>query len=76
MFKLPFLVPTDPIYIARSAEYSDPFAEYAIPEMILKLRQGIGRLIRSPQDTGVIIIFDDRLVTTSWGARLADALPT
>jgi ATP-dependent DNA helicase DinG len=43
--------------------------------MILKLRQGIGRLIRSPQDTGVIIIFDDRLVTTSWGSRLADALP-
>ena len=68
-------MPTDPIYIARSAEYSDPFAEYSIPEMILKLRQGIGRLIRSPQDTGVIIIFDDRLVTTSWGSRLADALP-
>lgn len=59
-------MPTDPIYIARSLEYNDPFAEYALPEMILKLRQGIGRLIRSHQDTGVIMIFDDRLVTTSW----------
>lgn len=41
IFKLPFSVPTDPVFIARSKGYHDPFAQYAVPEMIIKLRQGI-----------------------------------
>lgn len=48
--KFPFAVPTDPIVRARSALYRDSFAEYSVPQMLLKLRQGIGRLIRTKED--------------------------
>lgn len=66
IFKLPFSVPSDPIFIARSKRYTDAFAQYAIPEMVIKLRQGIGRLIRSSTDTGVILLCDDRVASTAW----------
>ncbi len=50
IYKLPFAVPTDPVFVARSRLYSDSFREYAIPMMILKFRQGLGRLIRTRTD--------------------------
>ncbi|MDQ1343838.1 MAG: polymerase subunit epsilon [Patescibacteria group bacterium] len=48
--KFPFAVPTDPIVMARSRLFRDPFSEYSVPQMLLKLRQGIGRLIRTKDD--------------------------
>lgn len=64
--KLPFPVPSDPMVQAQSeklqAEGKNPFYEYFVPEAVLKLRQGMGRLIRHSQDRGVIWIFDPRLL--------------
>lgn len=73
--KIPFQVPTDPIFIARSKLYEDSFTQYAIPKSILKLKQGFWRLIRTKQDTGVIVFLDDRIYTTQWGKRYLEAFP-
>ncbi len=61
--KLPFTVPADPVFMARSRLFENPFREYAMPQMILKLRQGIGRLIRSRADCGIIVILDARILS-------------
>ena len=45
----------------------DPFTEYSLPEAILKLRQGVGRLIRTKSDRGIIVILDNRIVTKPYG---------
>jgi Rad3-related DNA helicase len=50
IYKLPFAVPTDPVFVARSRLYANAFEQYAIPTMILKFRQGLGRLIRTKSD--------------------------
>ena len=73
--KLPFNVPTDPIFAARSGQYEDPFKEYAVPQAILRLRQGIGRLIRNGDDRGSIIVLDRRLTARSYGKTFIDSLP-
>lgn len=73
--RLPFRVPTDPIFAARSAEYEDSFKEYAVPQAILRLRQGIGRLIRNRGDRGSIIVLDRRLTSRSYGKAFLDSLP-
>jgi DNA polymerase-3 subunit epsilon/ATP-dependent DNA helicase DinG len=73
--RLPFAVPTDPIFAARSETYSDSFAEYAVPDAILRFRQGFGRLIRTKTDRGVVAIFDSRVLTKSYGASFLEALP-
>lgn len=73
--KIPFPVPSDPIFIARSKLYKNSFEEYAIPKSIIKLKQGFGRLIRSEQDTGMMIFLDDRIFSTSWGKIFLDAFP-
>ncbi len=72
--KFPFAVPTDPLYVARSRLYRDHFNEYSLPMMILKLRQGMGRLIRSKTDTGMIILLDKR-IETAWGDSVLASLP-
>ena len=72
--KLPFAVPTDPVFLARSRLFKDSFLEYAIPGMILKLKQGIGRLIRTKQDKGVIVILDNRL-ESRWGKIVKESFP-
>ena len=56
--KLPFDVPSDPIIAARSETFEDAFNQYALPEAILRFRQGFGRLIRTQSDRGVVAIFD------------------
>lgn len=73
--RLPFSVPTDPIFAARSETFDDPFSQYALPEAILRLRQGFGRLIRSKTDRGVVVILDKRILTKSYGRAFLDSLP-
>jgi ATP-dependent DNA helicase DinG len=73
--RLPFAVPTDPIFAARSETYSDSFKEYALPDAILRFRQGFGRLIRTKTDRGVVAIFDRRVLSKSYGGAFLDALP-
>ncbi len=73
--KLPFQVPSDPIVAARSETYQDSFQEYMLPEAILSFRQGFGRLIRSKQDIGVVVIFDKRLLSKTYGDLFLSSLP-
>jgi len=75
MTRLPFAVPTDPIYQARSEKYKNPFMEFAIPTAILKFRQGFGRLIRSNNDRGVFIMLDNRINTKKYGEMFLNSLP-
>jgi len=73
--KLPFAVPTDPIFAARSETYGDPFNDYTVPDAILRFRQGFGRLIRTATDRGVFVIFDNRVLTKRYGTSFLDSLP-
>ncbi|MCX7682071.1 MAG: DEAD/DEAH box helicase, partial [Anaerolineae bacterium] len=73
--KLPFSVPSDPIFAARAETFDEPFLEYAVPETILRFLQGFGRLIRTRQDRGVVAVFDRRLITKSYGKLFIESLP-
>ena len=73
--RLPFAVPSDPIFAARSETYADPFQQYALPDAILRFRQGFGRLIRSQSDRGLVVILDSRVITKSYGQSFLDSLP-
>jgi len=77
--KLPFEVPSEPIVEARieklKAEGKDAFMYYSVPEAIIRLRQGIGRLIRSNTDRGAALILDSRLYKTRYGKAFLDSLP-
>lgn len=77
--KLPFPPPGDPLFEARSqritSEGRSAFAEHALPEAAVALKQGAGRLIRSETDRGVLVVCDTRLVTMSYGRRLVRGLP-
>ncbi len=73
--KLPFDVPTDPIFAARSETFDNSFNDYSVPETVLRFRQGFGRLIRSRSDRGVIVVLDRRLISKGYGAAFLNALP-
>jgi DNA polymerase-3 subunit epsilon/ATP-dependent DNA helicase DinG len=73
--KLPFDVPSDPIFAARSETFENPFNDYSVPETVLRFRQGFGRLIRSTSDRGVIVVFDRRLISKNYGTAFLNALP-
>ena len=77
--RLPFSSPTDPIFKAKAAKLTEqglnPFAEYALPEAVMRLRQGFGRLIRTSSDKGYFIILDKRIETKSYGSRFIESLP-
>jgi DNA polymerase-3 subunit epsilon/ATP-dependent DNA helicase DinG len=73
--KLPFAVPTDPVFAARSAEMDDPFYQYAVPDAILRFRQGFGRLIRTRSDRGIVAVLDGRVETKAYGQMFVDSLP-
>jgi DNA polymerase-3 subunit epsilon/ATP-dependent DNA helicase DinG len=73
--RLPFSVPDDPIFASRAETFENPFAEYAIPETILRFRQGFGRLIRTKTDRGVVVVLDKRVLTKSYGPMFLNSLP-
>jgi len=73
--RLPFPVPTDPIFAARSETFDDPFNQYAVPQAVLRFRQGFGRLIRSKTDRGVVAVLDKRVLTKFYGKAFLEAIP-
>ncbi|MDQ6857106.1 MAG: exonuclease domain-containing protein [Candidatus Dormibacteraeota bacterium] len=73
--KLPFAVPTDPLVRARTESLSDPFGQYVLPQAVLRLRQGFGRLIRHGSDRGAVVLCDERLRSREYGERFLRALP-
>ena len=77
--KLPFAVPTDPIVAARSKFIDEnggkSFFDYSVPQAVISLKQGVGRLIRSTTDRGVIAVLDPRLRTKSYGRDFLNSLP-
>ncbi|MGH9958396.1 MAG: ATP-dependent DNA helicase, partial [Pyrinomonadaceae bacterium] len=77
--KLPFAVPTDPIVAARQRYIEDEggssFFEYSVPQAIISLKQGLGRLIRSTTDKGVLAVLDPRLQTKAYGRTFLRSLP-
>ncbi len=73
--KLPFSVPSDPVFAARAETFEHPFRDFAVPETILRFLQGFGRLIRTRDDRGVVACFDKRLLTKSYGPFFLDSLP-
>jgi ATP-dependent DNA helicase DinG len=77
--KLPFKVPSEPLTAARlerlAEEGLDGFMNYLLPHAALKLKQGFGRLIRTREDTGVVVLLDSRVVTKRYGPMLLTGLP-
>ncbi len=77
--KLPFAVPTDPIVAARTKFIDEnggmSFFEYSVPNAVISLKQGVGRLIRSATDKGVIALLDSRLRTKGYGKDFLNSLP-
>ncbi len=73
--KLPFAVPSDPIYAARAEQFEDAFNEYSLPQSILKFKQGFGRLVRAKDDRGVVVVLDRRLSSKRYGQQFLQSLP-
>jgi ATP-dependent DNA helicase DinG len=77
--KIPFDVPTDPLIEARmekvQAETGNGFLHYAVPEAVVKLRQGFGRLIRTAEDRGAVLVLDPRVTQTAYGPLFLKSLP-
>jgi len=77
--RLPFSVPDHPLLQARveriREQGGNPFMEYQVPEAVIKLRQGFGRLIRSASDTGQVVILDPRVRTKPYGRTFLSSLP-
>ena len=77
--KLPFSVPTDPVFVARSEAIEkrggSSFMELSVPEAVIKFRQGVGRLIRKCDDKGVIVCLDKRIYEKKYGSIFVASLP-
>ncbi|MEP7105314.1 MAG: helicase C-terminal domain-containing protein, partial [Chloroflexota bacterium] len=73
--RLPFPVPTEPVFAARSERVRDPFTQYALPLAALALKQGFGRLIRRGSDRGAVVILDGRISSRDYGRAFLEVLP-
>ncbi|KZY49160.1 hypothetical protein A3733_32850 [Pseudoalteromonas shioyasakiensis] len=77
--KLPFAAPDDPLLQAKMQDCQlqgkDPFAHIQLPQAVIALKQGVGRLIRDSKDKGVLVICDNRLVTRHYGQVFLKSLP-
>lgn len=73
--KLPFPVPSDPVFQARAKSMSDSFSQLSLPEAVLRLKQGFGRLVRGHGDRGAVVICDPRILEKSYGDSFVRALP-
>ena len=78
--RLPFAVPTDPVQAALSRRLierdREPFSDLSLPRAVLRLRQGVGRLIRTRKDRGIVVLTDRRILTKSYGKSFVASLPT
>jgi DNA polymerase-3 subunit epsilon/ATP-dependent DNA helicase DinG len=75
MVRLPFAVPSDPVYAARAEQVRDPFTQLALPQAALRLKQGFGRLIRRSTDRGAVVILDNRILGRDYGRTFLEVLP-
>ncbi|WP_338470065.1 ATP-dependent DNA helicase DinG [Niallia sp. XMNu-256] len=79
MVRLPFSPPDEPLTAIRCQQIKDlggnPFYEYSVPEAVIRFKQGFGRLIRTQKDKGAFVIFDQRIITTSYGKAFLQSLP-
>lgn len=77
--RLPFAVPSDPVVAARIRQLNEDggnaFVEYQVPQAVISLKQGFGRLIRSTTDRGVLVILDSRIVKKQYGQQFFESLP-
>jgi ATP-dependent DNA helicase DinG len=80
LVKLPFRVPTDPLLQARVEMLDqmgvDSFSDYIVPQAVIKFKQGFGRLIRTREDFGAVLILDRRVVTKGYGEVFLNSLPS